>query len=415
MKQNKYLLYLDECDCEMSRAVLARKDLIPILLRPKKAVRFLTQQYIDDTKDQLIYVFDSENIDEETKRFGKWCEEQNIKVDFVGNDSEYYMQAANHFFRNLGFDAVTDEQVSWVRDKVKMKQKVRELGFNVVEFSAVKDLSEIRSFIGKVGYPVVLKPRSGMNSRDTYIVHNDDELCGVPLDYSSGKYMIEQFCFGKEYPMDTIVQNGKALQTFVTYISEALMNAAYYNRLNIHLTCEKTPEVFAFDPNTEMQKLITGLGLKNGDMTMELFVGENGEAILSEFGWRTSGYHAIENHSRSYGFDMYNTIIDIWCGIIHSEFPYAAKGSVGALYINNKEGLITHIDSTNQLKKMPGVIDAKVISEKGRTYHRLHMGNNNAAWALIQGSTKEEVLEYAKDVFRLFKIEVEENDENSNQ
>ena len=91
MSEEKYLLYLDECDCGMARAVLQRTDTIPILLRPKKAEKFLSKEYLRITDKCLTFVFDSDRVDDEVERFKMFCNVKKISVDFVGNDSEYYI------------------------------------------------------------------------------------------------------------------------------------------------------------------------------------------------------------------------------------------------------------------------------------------------------------------------------------
>ena len=88
----KTLLYFEEYESNLSHELFKRKDIIPIVIRTNKNMKFFSSNYLEETKEIKCFVIDFYNdIDEEVKKFKKWCEEQQIYIDYFLNDSEYYL------------------------------------------------------------------------------------------------------------------------------------------------------------------------------------------------------------------------------------------------------------------------------------------------------------------------------------
>ena len=117
----KTLLYFEEYESPLSHELFKRTDIDFVILRTSKNLKFFSQEYLDQTSKYKVFVTDySKDIKEEAKRFKTWCEENNISIDYFLNDSEYYLEYANLFANALGLESLTEEQTSWVRDKVSM-------------------------------------------------------------------------------------------------------------------------------------------------------------------------------------------------------------------------------------------------------------------------------------------------------
>ena len=74
------------------------------------------------------------------------------------------------------------------------------------------------------------------------------------------------------------------------------------------MTVPKIPSFFKFEPKKFIQQIVDGMELKNGAMTIEVFINEDGNIMPSELGWRLPGCQATTNHSFSYGIDIYNIL-----------------------------------------------------------------------------------------------------------
>ena len=186
--------------------------------------------------------------------------------------------------------------------------------------------------------------------------------------------------------------------------------ASIANDLNCHMTVSKTPEYFKFIPKEFIQTIVTGMNLKDGAMTIEVFISKDGDIKASELGWRLPGCQSTLNHSYSYGIDIYNLLIDI---AIHKKVDLKYKDeivSVGDLYLPNKEGIVTELTPLSELLQMDGVIGGEMFAELGKYQKKRRVGNDASGWVQVKGNDEKETLSKMIDIYDKFKIETIEKE-----
>ncbi len=407
----KTLLYFEECESNLSHELLKREDIVPVIIRTNKNMRFFTQSYLEATKDVWHYVIDYYNdFDTEVKNFQGWLETNDITIDYFLNDSEYYLEFANRFARKLGLYALTDEQIAWVRDKVEMKKRFREIGLDTVLFSEINSKAELEEFfIANGSKRIIFKPRRGMNSIDTYMINSLDDIANLDIDIIPGKYMAEDFCYDHEWSIESLVQDSKVLDSFVTYIPNPTIWASIANDLNCHMTVPKVPAYFKFVPKDFIQQIVSGMNLQDGAMTIEVFISPDGNIKASELGWRLPGCQATLNHSYSYGIDIYNLLLDI---AIHKKVDLNYRErivSVGDLYLPNKAGLVTKITPLEELLKMDGVIGGEMYAKEGEYQTKRRVGNDASGWVQVLGENERDTLQKMQKIYDSFELEVSDS------
>ena len=402
----KTLLYFEEYESNLSHELLKRDDIEPVIIRTNKNMKFFSDDYLDFTKDRLNYVIDYYNdLDEEVTKFKRWLKDNNINLDYFFNDSEYYLEFANRFARKLGLYALSDEEINWVRDKVEMKKRFNEIGIDTVSFKEIDSKSDlIDYFISNGSKRIIFKPRSGMNSINVYMIDSLDDIEKLDVDIKPGKYMVEDFCTSHEWSIESLVQGGKVIDSYVTYIPNPTIWASISNDLNCHMTVPKIPSYFKFVPKEFIQQIVTGMNLLDGAMTIEVFIDEDGFVKASELGWRLPGCQATLNHSYSYGIDIYNALLDI---AIHKKVDLNYRDrivSVGDLYLPNKEGIIEKITPLEELLKMDGVISGEMFAKKGEYQTKRRVGNDASGWVQVLGEDEFDTLEKMKIIYDNFEI-----------
>ena len=402
------LLYFEEYESNLSHELLNRKDIKPIIIRTNKNMKFFNESYLESTKSILNYVIDYYNdIDNEVLKFKKWLEDNDIIIDYFLNDSEYYLEFSNKFARKLGLYALTDEQICWVRDKVDMKKRFREIGLDTVDFKEINSKDELKKFFVDNGNKrIIFKPRRGMNSIETYMINSLEDIDVLEIDIIPGKYMAEDFCYDHEWSIESLVQDGEVLDSYVTYIPNPTIWASISNDLNCHMTVPKIPSYFKFVPKEFIQQIVSGMNLKDGAMTIEVFISNDGNVKASELGWRLPGCQATLNHSYSYGIDIYNLLLDI---AIHKKvnLKYQDKiVSVGDLYLPNKEGIIEQITPLEELLKMDGVIGGELFTKIGEYQKKRRVGNDASGWVQVLGENEFDTLQKMQKIYDIFEIEV---------
>ncbi len=403
----KTLLYFEEYESNLSHKLQERKDINLIILRSTKNMKFFREEYLKETEKFPCYVADYYgDMDEEVKKFQEWLRQNHLEIDYFFNDSEYYLEYSNQFASKLGLEALTEEQTAWVRDKVKMKERFREIGLDTVDFTPIDSKEELIEFFQKNGGKrIVFKPRRGMNSIDTYKIDSLEDIENLDIKWEPGKYMAEDFCSDHEWAIESLVQDGVVLDSYLTYIPNPTIWASIANDLNCHMTVPEVPEYFQFVPKEFIQTIVTGMNLKDGAMTIEVFISEDGQVKASELGWRLPGCQSTLNHSYSYGIDIYNLLIDI---ALHNKVTLSYPDkiiSVGDLYLPNKEGIITELTPLEELLQMDGVIGGEMFAQLGKYQKKRRVGNDASGWVQVQGETPEETLAKMTDVFSKFKIE----------
>ena len=404
----KTLLFFEEYESNLSHKLLNRRDIQPIIIRTNKNMRFFSDEYLETTKDTLNYVIDYYNdIDDEVDKFRKWLEDNKIIIDYFLNDSEYYLEFSNVFARKLGLYALSDEQISWVRDKVDMKKRFRQIGLDTVMFKEINSRDELKDFFVSNGSKrIIFKPRRGMNSIETYMINSLEDIENLDIDITPGKYMAEEFCYDHEWSIESLVQDGKVLDSYVTYIPNPTIWASISNDLNCHMTVTQIPSYFKFVPKKFIQQIVSGMYLKDGVMTIEVFISDDGNVKASELGWRLPGCQATLNHSYSYGIDIYNILLDI---AIHKKVNLEYNErivSVGDLYLPNKEGIIEKITPLEELLKMDGVIDGEMFAKVGEYQKKRRVGNDASGWVLVIGENECDTLQKMQSIYDAFEIEV---------
>lgn len=402
------LLYFEEYVSDLSKKLNFRNDINVIILRAKKTIgKYISQEELTNSK-YSYFVFDTDaDYDVEFKRFYIWLLENNYKIDYILNDSEYYLDFANKIGRSLHLECLSEEQTKWVRDKFFMKERFREIGFNTVDFSIVKSKREILDFFEKQnGRPIIFKPRNMMNSINVYKINSISDIEQLNFNLENEEYMVESYCEDQEWSIESLVQDGKVLDSYVTYIPNRTLWAAMDGQLNCHMTVPSIPQYFQFNPKDFIQKIVDGMNLKNGAMTIEVFIDNQGNVMPSELGWRLPGCQATKNHGKSYGFDMYDSLIDI---AIHKPVHLEYKEkiySVGDLYLPNKDGEISKITSLDELLAMDGVIDGQMFVQSGDFVKKRRVGNDASGWVQIIGENEFDTLHKMQKVFDAFEIEL---------
>ena len=407
----KTLLYFEEMECPLSKTLFGREDLNIIILRTTKNLKFFSKEYLEQTKNYNVFVANYDNdIFEEVDKFKKWCHKSNLNPTNFLNDSEYYLEYANNFARLLNLPSLTEQQVLWVRDKVNMKERFNQIGLNTVSFTAIENKQDIVNFFNNHGRKrIIFKPRRGMNSIDTYIINSLEDIENLSISIKPNKYMVETFCDDHEWSIESIIQDGKVLDSYVTYIPNATIWASIANNLNCHMTVPKIPEYFQFVPKDLIQTIVSGMNLKNGVMTIEVFISDDGKVIPSELGWRLPGCQATTNHSFSYGINIYELLIDIMLDK-KVELNYRNQIiSVGDLYLPNKEGIITNITSLDELLKMDGVIQGEMFARLGEYQVKRRVGNDASGWVQVMGTNETETLKKMQLIFDKFVIETDKD------
>jgi len=404
------LLFLNDRPESLADALFQREDIIPVLLRFRQILGDLGQKYIERTKRMFTFVADMEvPLVDEARRFCKWADSQGLDVGFFCNPSEPRQRISHAFARELGLPALTEQQVTWLRDKASMKDKLRAIGFDVAEYALVGTHADVIAFAKSRGFPVVVKPREGYACLETHLIRTEDDVSKQPL-VPEWTWMVEKFVPDREYECCALISKGRVLDTYLSCFPAPPL-AATDGAINANISMRRVPEQFGVDMNAVVQRIVDSMELQDGYMHMEFFVGSGGRFTMSEVAMRMAGCEITANHGLAYGFNIFDAILDIY---LHREpkLVYAKDRVVGDLLLPVRSGRVSYITPLSELLELEGVLSGKLKVRVGDLVAARRASHVSSGFLHIEGSSPTEVERRMRNALESFQLVTEPYDDN---
>jgi carbamoylphosphate synthase large subunit len=259
----------------------------------------------------------------------------------------------------------TSVHTAWLcRDKPSMKQALREAGVPTAASTAADSAAEVHAFAERVGYPLILKPRSGAGAADTMRVDDAAELdhaLSVFGGHGVTSIAVEEFIEGHEGFYDTLSIDGNVALDFVSHYYPNVLDAMRTRWISPQFI--STNRLDAGPDYAELREMgrrvNAALGIGTSATHMEWFFGPKG-LKFSEIGCRPPGVGAWDLYSAGNEIDLYRE----WANaIVHG--AAGAKPSrrfaSGMIALRpDQDGHITGYDGVDELQQKYGewVIDA---------------------------------------------------------
>jgi len=257
----------------------------------------------------------------------------------------------------------TSVHTAWLcRDKPSMKEALRAAGVPTAASAAVASAAQARAFADEVGYPLILKPRSGAGASGTVRV---DSLAA--LDSALGGFggtdsiAVEEFIEGHEGFYDTIAVDGRVAVDFASHYFPNVLEAMRTRWISPEfISTNRLDTAPEYAELREMgQRVITALGIGTSATHMEWFFGPKG-LKFSEIGCRPPGVGAWDLYSAGNDMDLYRAWAD---AIVHGQvFSAPSRGFASGIVAlrPSQDGTISGYSGVDELQGQFGewVIDA---------------------------------------------------------
>jgi hypothetical protein len=215
----------------------------------------------------------------------------------------------------------TSVRTAWLcRDKPSMKEALRSAGVPTAASAGVSTADQVWDFARTVGYPLILKPRTGAGALDTTRVDNDAEL-EAALGMFGGQHVesiaVEEFIEGHEGFYDTLSVNGYAAIDFVSHYFPNVLEAMRTRWISPQfIATNRIDSVGDYQQLREMgHRVNEALGIGTTATHMEWFFGDKG-LKFSEIGCRPPGVGAWDLYSAANDIDIYRQWAD---SVVHGQ------------------------------------------------------------------------------------------------
>ncbi|MFJ4183885.1 ATP-dependent carboxylate-amine ligase [Kitasatospora sp. NPDC089509] len=373
-----------------------------VLLRFEEVRDDLPEEHLRRTAHlPVFWVRAGAPIAREATRYRAWAKGLPAPPSRFCNPSEPRQAVAQRFAQLVGLPHLSGQQVAWVRDKAEMKRRFRELGLRTAEFTRVRTAGQVHWFAATHGWPVVLKPVDSFACVDTHRLDGPESLAGI--DLTARDWMVEQFLGGTEWEVCAVIHRGEVLDAWPSAmpcrpldIVDGAMNA------NISVGTAEAPPV---DLRGLVQRIVTGMGIDHGYAHMEFFLIDD-RLFAGEIGIRLAGCEIPANHGHAYGFDVFGATLDVYRGIRPS-LDYRLRRCAGDLLLPLPgSGTVRRITPTEDLLRVPGVVEAVLKVGVGDTVSARRASHNASGYVHVVGASIEEVERRMREVLGAFTIEL---------
>jgi formate-dependent phosphoribosylglycinamide formyltransferase (GAR transformylase) len=259
----------------------------------------------------------------------------------------------------------TSVRTTWLcRDKPSMKETLRSAGVPTAASAGAGTAAEVHAFVDAVGYPIILKPRSGAGALDTMRVDNRAEL-EAALSKFGGQGVqsiaVEEFVEGHEGFYDTVSIDGQPALDFVSHYFPNVLEAMRARWISPQFIATNRVDTAAdYHQLRELgQRVNEALGIGTSATHMEWFFGPKG-LRFSEIGCRPPGVGAWDLYSAGNEIDVYRE----WANaIVHGHIPTrpSRRFAAGIVALRPvRDGHITGYSGVEDIQARSGewVIDA---------------------------------------------------------
>jgi carbamoylphosphate synthase large subunit len=293
----------------------------------------------------------------------RWIQDR-MWVDRLEATIESHTLAAAQVRENCGIPG-TSVRTAWLcRDKPSMKEVLRAAGVPTAASTAASTADEVRDFARAVGYPLILKPRSGAGALDTTRV-DDDAGLSAALGLFGGQQVdsiaVEEFVEGHEGFYDTLSVDGVPALDFVSHYFPNVLEAMRERWISPQfLATNRIDSVADYQELRELgQRVNEALGIGTSATHMEWFFGPKG-LKFSEVGCRPPGVGAWDLYSAANDLDVYRQWAD---SIVHGQIwgRPSRQYSAGIVALRpDRDGTISGYSGVDEIQSRHGqwVIDA---------------------------------------------------------
>ena len=130
------------------------------------------------------------------------------KIDWLESNNEYWLEQDARLRTDFHITTGTQEsEIEHYKSKAEMKKYYKLAGVPTARQAKVTTLKSLKTFIRKVGYPVIVKPEIGVGAAETWKLESDEDLLGFFEKKPEVPYVCEEFVTGDIVSYDAIIDS----------------------------------------------------------------------------------------------------------------------------------------------------------------------------------------------------------------
>ncbi|NND19784.1 MAG: ATP-grasp domain-containing protein [Silicimonas sp.] len=333
-----------------------------------------------------------------------------VWIDRMEATVEAHTLPVAHVRERCNIPGVSARTTYLCRDKVAMKEVLREAGVPVAASRGVSSAAEARDFSKAVGYPLIIKPRDSAGAAGTYRVNNDTELenAAMAAGLSDGaSAAIEEFIEGHEGIYDTLTVEGDVRHEFIGHYYPGVLEAMRTRWISPQLVSTNAVGDEKYNELREMgRRVISALGITTAPTHMEWFFGPKG-LKFSEIGCRPPGVGQWDSYCAGNDFDLYR---DWAMAVCHhkTEARLSRRFSCGIIALRpDSDGLISGYDGTDAIfAKYEDLVVGQHFPTPGTSTQPVAAGYMANAWMRVRHENFDTLRDILNEIGETIRVRV---------
>jgi len=263
---------------------------------------------------------------------------------------EAHVLPAAHVREKCGIPGVSARTAYLCRDKVAMKEVLRQAGVPTAASAGIASPAEAREFVEAVGFPVILKPRDAAGASGTFRAGNMDELAEAVRAsglWDRAAVAIEEFVEGHEGFYDTLTVDGGIAMDFVSHYYPNVLEAMRTRWISPQIVATNRMDAEGYGELRAMgDRVNAALGIGTAATHMEWFYGPKG-LRFSEIGCRPPGVGQWDSYCAGNDLDLYREWALAVCHGVTERRPSRAHACGIVALRPDRDGTIVGYDGTD--------------------------------------------------------------------
>jgi biotin carboxylase len=236
------------------------------------------------------------------------------KIDRIESLNEHWLALEAALRTDFNVPGIKDDTIAQVKKKSEMKKVFQAHGIPCARGQVVHTLAEALDFADTMGYPVVLKPDTGVGASHTYQADSAEQIAQIFARKPPVPYIIEEFISGRVCSFDGLT-NRRGVPVFYTstVYSSGIMDVVNHNDHVYYYTLREVPP--------ELKKLgkqvLAAFDVRERFFHFEFFQRPSGEYVILEVNMRPPGGPTIDMFNYAHDFDLYREWGNI---VLHDHF-----------------------------------------------------------------------------------------------
>ncbi len=295
----------------------------------------------------------------------------------------------------LGLPGTDPQTARLFRDKATMKDALRSAGLPCARHRLLTHDAAAWSFVGEVGFPVVLKPPAGAGCKATYRVESADQLTAALREARvspARPTLAEEFLAGREYSFETFTVGGEVRFQSVTHYLPTPLEATENPWVQWVVLAPRDISGPRYAAVRDVgPRVVKALGLDTSITHMEWFQRADGSIAVGEIAARPPGARIMDLMSWVYDRDFFA----LWAELmVHGtlEGPFERKYAAAAVFLRQPgRGRVIDVEGLEEAQKTMGhlVVDRQ-LPRRGQPKSE---GYEGEGWVILRHPDTDRVLD----------------------